>query len=119
MRRSYQLSKIGKEKRKSGSFRLCGQKGASSDSGDVTSIWASLPILDRLSMTYDHPLIPVGRSKCQHAIDAKPAKRKVDARQAQPCQKPEHACLAGRRIKKLPQVGQEPVEAVESEHSNS
>jgi hypothetical protein len=26
MRRSYQLSKIGKEKRKSGSFRLCGAR---------------------------------------------------------------------------------------------
>jgi len=30
MRRQYQLSKIGKEKRKSGSFRLCGRAGSRS-----------------------------------------------------------------------------------------
>jgi hypothetical protein len=36
MRRQYQLSKIGKEKRKSGSFRLCGPRDRIHDSTDVT-----------------------------------------------------------------------------------
>jgi hypothetical protein len=112
MRLPYQLSKIGKEKRKSGSFRLCGPKCPGRDSGDVTPIQAipagrTIPG-PRENVLPSRLLAPSVLQTCQHYRWRNRAKTGSRT--------PGIACLASGAIKKLPQVGQEPVEAVESEH---
>jgi hypothetical protein len=109
MRRPYLLSKIGKEERKSGSFRLCGT------------------IDGRM-----HAVLP--RAACE-VLDASPSdswRQRTSPTSDETLRAPGIELEAARwnssysgilsekwpRIKKLPQVGQEPVEAVESRRSS-
>jgi hypothetical protein len=118
MRRSYQLSKIGKEKRKSGSFRLCGPKRPSGDSGDVTVFQANRPVLDPLKTTSGPFSNPRSRVQSASMMCGETGRTMVKASTCSAEQTTGLACPASSAIKKLPQVGQEPVEAVESGHSN-
>ena len=101
MRRRYRLSKIGKEKRKSGLFRFCGprrQKAGNAIAGAIRS--GSVAAAGGLPKeARQRAELGPGPARANLAISSQ-------------------ARLTNRAIKKLPQAGQEPVEAVESGHSN-
>jgi hypothetical protein len=112
MRHPYQLSKIGKEKRKSGSFRLCRSTKKIECQHDLTRLHsqrASEPGRPRprvkMSKTSMQTVSAPSKSASTGEAEAAPAGSRT-------------ARLAAHPTKKLPQVGQEPVEAVESRHSN-
>src|SRR3954465_3159240 len=110
MRLPYQLSKIGKEKRKSGAFRLCGLKCRASDSGDVIQFER----LQRAGPTASpwEDVLPAS-SLAPATAEENCQRYRTETRSRRPL-----ADLTSGAIKKLPQVGQEPVEAVESGHIN-
>jgi hypothetical protein len=101
VRRAYQLSKIGKEERKSGLFRFCRPFERALAAWRGAGMAASVAILRWLTLARRRP----------RAVFAavKPSRR------VNPLLAP---VIAAGAIKKLPQAGQEPVEAVESGHSN-
>jgi hypothetical protein len=101
VRRPYQLSKIGKEKRKSGLFRFCRRSATGTPA--VPS-----PHVGHKAATAGFSPLPFWDA-CGDLGRTGPGGGLISSRQDG-----NHAMLASRRIKKLPQAGQEPVEAVES-----
>jgi hypothetical protein len=102
MRRPYQLSKIGKECRKSGSFRFCGLGDGGRSPAAVLLVGPQIKgaIFDQMTSAESRAVPDRGRRAGNASIACK------------------ECCWLGfqgfERKKKLPQVGQEPVEAVES-----
>src|SRR5689334_346648 len=108
----YQLSKIGKEKRKSGLFRLCRRAREANDSVDITPDSGN-PWKSRDADAAE--AFPGCRPNRHSAPTAEMPAQMGGRKGGEPGARSRGG---GGAIKKLPQVGQEPVEAVESGHSS-